>query len=90
LAKDALNAHPHVLKDSALSIGVSHLGHPAITIAVEPWTSVVHHGSAQGEINKATIERFRAAVQIESPPRLLSRSRKWCASSHSSVAPVAE
>ena len=58
--------HPHVLKDPPPAIGVSHLGRPAVTIAVEPWTKVVHYGSLQGELSKAIVERFRAA-QIEFP-----------------------
>jgi small conductance mechanosensitive channel len=61
--------HPHVLKDPAPSIGVSNLGHPAVTIAIEPWTTVVRYASAQGEINKAVIERFRdARIQFPSSP----------------------
>jgi small conductance mechanosensitive channel len=61
--------HPHVLKDPAPSIGVSNLGHPAVTIAIEPWTTVVRYASAQGEINKAIIERFRdARIQFPSSP----------------------
>ena len=59
-------SHSHVLKDPAAAIGVSRLGQPAITIAVEPWTKVVHYGSLQGELSKAIVERFRTA-QIEFP-----------------------
>jgi small conductance mechanosensitive channel len=66
---EAVVGHPHVLKDPAPSIGVSNLGHPAVTIAIEPWTTVVHCASAQGEINKAIIERFRdARIQFPSSP----------------------
>jgi small conductance mechanosensitive channel len=61
IIQEVVTSHPHVLKDPAPSIGVSNLGRPAITIAVEPWTAVVHFGSAQGEINKAILERFRDA-----------------------------
>lgn len=67
IVREVVAAHPHVLKDPASSIGVSNLGHPAVTIAVEPWTPVLHYASIQGELNKAIIERFRAA-QIEFPP----------------------
>jgi small conductance mechanosensitive channel len=66
IVQDIVANHPHVLKDPAPSIGVSHLGHPAVTIAIEPWTAVLHYSSTQGELNKAVIERFRAA-QIEFP-----------------------
>ena len=66
IIQDIITNHPHVLKDPAPSIGVGSLGHPAVTIAVEPWTAVSHYASAQGELNKAIIERFRA-TQIEFP-----------------------
>jgi len=66
---EVVTSHPHVLKDPAPSIGVSNLGRPAVTIAVEPWTQVVHYGSAKGEINKSIIERFRDAhIQFPSAP----------------------
>src|SRR5574341_937569 len=68
IIREVVAGHPHMLKDPAPSIGVSNLGHPAVTIAVEPWTPVVHYASAQGEINKAIIERFRdARIQFPSP-----------------------
>lgn len=66
IIREVIAGHPHILKEPAPSIGVSHLGHPAVTIAVEPWTAVIHYASAQGEVNKAILERFRAA-QIEFP-----------------------
>lgn len=66
IIRELIANHPHILKDPAPSIGVSNLGHPAVTIAIEPWTAVVHYGSACGELNKAIIERFRAA-HIEFP-----------------------
>lgn len=61
IVQEVLAAHPHVLKDPVPSVGISSLGHPAVTIAVEPWTPVAHYGSAHGEINKALVERFRSA-----------------------------
>ena len=66
MVQDILVNHPQVLKDPSPSIGVSNLGHPAITIAVEPWTKIAHYGSLQGELNKALLERFRSA-NIEFP-----------------------
>ncbi|MFO0705402.1 MAG: mechanosensitive ion channel family protein [Nitrospira sp.] len=63
---EIVTAHPHVLKDPAAPIGVSRLGHPAITIAIEPWTKVVHYGSLQAELSKAIVERLRSA-QVEFP-----------------------
>ena len=74
IVRDVVVTHPGVLKDPAPSIGVSNLGHPAITIAVEPWTSVAHYSATQGELNKAILERLRAA-QIEFPPSLLSAAQ---------------
>ncbi len=73
IIQDLIAGHPHVLKDPAPSIGVSHLGHPAVTIAIEPWTLVVHYAVLQGELNKAIIERFRAA-HIEFPAPLFTPS----------------
>ena len=66
IVQDIIANHPHILKDPVPSIGVSNLGHPAVTIAVEPWIAVLHYIATQGELNKAIIERFRAA-QIEFP-----------------------
>ena len=66
IIRDILASQPHILKDPPPSIGVSNLGHPAVTIAIEPWTAVPHYASSQGELNKAIIERFRAA-HIEFP-----------------------
>ncbi len=66
IIREVIANHPHILKDPAPCIGVSTLGHPAVTIAIEPWTAVIHYASAQGELNKAIIERFRAA-HIEFP-----------------------
>jgi small conductance mechanosensitive channel len=66
---EVLAHHAHVLKEPPPSIGVSRLGHPAITIAVEPWTPVVHYAAAQGDLNKAILERFRAA-DVEFPSAL--------------------
>jgi len=71
IVQDILTTHPHILKDPAPSIGVSTLGHPAVTIAVEPWTAVPHYLSTQGQINKAIIERFRAS-HIEFPTPVMT------------------
>lgn len=71
MVQDTLASHPHVLKDPAPAIGVSNLGRPAITIAVEPWTKVAHYASLQGELNKTILERFRAA-HVEFPVPIVS------------------
>ena len=67
IVQEIVGTHTHVLKEPQAAIGVSRLGQPAITIAIEPWTKVVHYGSLQGELSKAIVERFRGA-QIEFPP----------------------
>lgn len=67
IVHEVLAGHPKVLKDPPPSVGVSHLGRPAVTIAVEPWTAVAHYGTVLGELNKALLERLRAA-QIDFPP----------------------
>ena len=48
IIRDIVGSHAHVLKDPQAAIGVSRLGQPAITIAVEPWAKVVHYGPLQG------------------------------------------
>ena len=73
IVREIVEAHSHVLKDPQAAIGVSRLGQPAITIAVEPWTQVVHYGSLQGELSKAIVERFRAAqIEFPSPSQTVS------------------
>jgi hypothetical protein len=54
-------SHLRILKDPVRGNGGSNLGHPAVTIAIEPWTAVLHDSPTQEEINKAIIDRFRAA-----------------------------
>jgi small conductance mechanosensitive channel len=61
IVREVLAAHPEVLKDPAPSVGVSQLSHPAVTIAIEPWTSIAKYSATQGELNKAIIERLREA-----------------------------
>lgn len=73
IVHDILVNHPHVLKEPAPCLGVSNLGHPAVTIAVEPWTAVVHYASTQAEVNKAVIERFRAA-DVEFPAPVVAKT----------------
>ncbi|OQW65518.1 MAG: mechanosensitive ion channel protein MscS [Nitrospira sp. ST-bin4] len=71
IVRDAVAVHPHVLKDPAPSVGISRLGHPAVTIAIEPWIPVVRFNVTQGDLNKAILERLRDA-QIEFPSPLPS------------------
>ena len=74
IVREVVEAHPHVLKDPAPSIGVSCLEHPAVTIAAEPWTTVAQYSTTLGELNKAILERLREA-QIEFPSSLLSPAK---------------
>jgi small conductance mechanosensitive channel len=70
LVREILAHHPSVLKDPAATVSVSQLGDSSVTIAIEPWTSIVNYVTAQGELNQAIIERFRAAhIEIPFPQR---------------------
>jgi len=67
ITREVLHSHPKILKDPVPAVGISVLGQPAVTIAIQPWTTIADYGSTQGEINKAVVECFRAA-QIEFAP----------------------
>ena len=71
IIRDVIASHPHILKDPPPSSGVSKLGHSSVTIAIEPWTAVLHYASIQGELNKAILERFRTA-HIEFPAPVMT------------------
>ena len=64
--KEVLAENPRVLKNPVPSVGVSSLGEHAIVVSVEPWVKVIDYGDAQGELNQAIVERFRAK-NIELP-----------------------
>ncbi|MCC6140693.1 MAG: mechanosensitive ion channel family protein [Nitrospira sp.] len=71
IVREIVDSHVHVLKDPPAGVGVSQLGHPAITIAVSPWTQVAHYGSLQGELRKAIVERFcEAHIEFPSPVQI--------------------
>jgi len=70
IVREILNQNPGVLRDPAPAVGISQLGDSAITISVNPWTTVVDYLKVQGELNQAIIERFRAAhIEIPFPQR---------------------
>ena len=70
LVREVLAQNPRVLTDPAPVVGVSELGDSAITISINPWTSVADFVTVQGEVNRAVIERFRAArIEIPFPQR---------------------
>lgn len=66
IVTDLLAKNARVLKDPPPTVGASQLGDSAITISVQPWVRVSDYVVAQGELNQAIIERFRAA-QIAIP-----------------------
>lgn len=76
LVREILAQNSGVLADPAPAVGISQLGDSAITISIDPWTSVVNFVKVQGELNRAIVERFRAAhIEIPFPQhevRLLS------------------
>ena len=61
IAKDLLARNPRVLKEPMAAVGISQLGDSAITISIQPWVRISDYAEAQGELNQAIIERFRAA-----------------------------
>jgi small conductance mechanosensitive channel len=70
IIREILAQNPGILTDPAPAVGVSELGESAITISVDPWTTVVNFLKVQGEVNQAIIERFSAAhIEIPFPQR---------------------
>ena len=68
IVREILAQNAGVLTEPAPAIGISELGHSAITISIDPWVSVVNFGKVQGEVHQAIIERFRSArVEIPFP-----------------------
>jgi small conductance mechanosensitive channel len=67
---DVLGRNSHVLKDPAPVVRVSILSNSSINIAVKPWVNVPDYGPANGEVNKAVVEEFRArGISIPFPQR---------------------
>jgi small conductance mechanosensitive channel len=70
IVREILAQNPGVLRDPAPAVGISQLGDSAITISINPWSTVVDFARVQGELNQAIIERFRAAhIEIPFPQR---------------------
>ena len=68
LVREILTQNPSVLTNPAPAVGITQLGDSAITLSIDPWVSVVNFAKAQGELNQAILERFRAAhIQIPFP-----------------------
>ena len=74
---ETLRANGRVMSDPAPLIQVSVLADSSVNISVRPWTAVDDYIAAQGEINKAILEAFRASgIVIPFPQqevRLLQR-----------------
>jgi len=65
-----LRSNARVLRDPAPVITVSSLGDSSVNIAIKPWIAVPDYVAAQGEINKAILEAFRAQrIRIPLPQR---------------------
>lgn len=70
VVRELLARHPHVLKDPAPIVGIAGFGDSSVTIAIKPWVPVPQFAAAQAELNRAIIERFRAAeIDIPFPQR---------------------
>ncbi len=69
VAEEVVKANPRALTEPAPVIGVNKLADASIGIAVMPWVKVEDCGPAAAEINRAIVERFRAAgVVYPAPP----------------------
>ena len=67
---EVLSENARVLKDPVAVVRVSKLTDSCVAIAVSPWVAVPDYGSATGEINRAIVEKFRAAkIAIPFPQR---------------------
>jgi small conductance mechanosensitive channel len=58
---EAVKANPRVLADPAPVIGVSRLADASVTVAVKPWVAGDAAVAAAAEVNRAIVERLRAA-----------------------------
>jgi len=68
--QEVVDASPMVLKDPAPLIQIKVLADSSINIAVKPWVSVDDFGPANGDLNKAVLEIFRARhIVIPFPQR---------------------
>lgn len=57
----AVRSNPRVLVEPAAFIGVTTLANASIGIAIKPWVKVPDYWPAEAEINRAIVERMRAA-----------------------------
>jgi len=68
--RGVLASNPRVLNNPAFVLGTSSLADSSIIIAIKPWMNLEDFLPAQAEINKAVVEKLRAAgVTIPFPQR---------------------
>ena len=67
LISDVVSENPHVLKEPVAFIGVMTLTDSSIGIAVKPWVKAPDYAAVSSEINRAIIEKIRAAG-VDYPP----------------------
>lgn len=65
---EAVKSSPRTLPEPEPVIGVASLKADSIVIAVKPWVKVTDYVEAGGEINRAMVERIRAAG-VDYPPQ---------------------
>ena len=67
---EVLTANTKVVRDPAPVVRVTALADFSVNIAVRPWAQVTEAGVTASEVNRAILERFRAAgIQIPFPQR---------------------
>ena len=66
-ARAAVEADPRALREPAPVIAVAGLSGARVSLAVKPWVAVDHEVATSGDLNRAVLERIRAAG-IEVPP----------------------
>ena len=67
---EVLQANSKVVRDPEPVVRVAALADFSVNIAVRPWAQVTEAGIAASELNRAILERFRAAgIQIPFPQR---------------------
>jgi small conductance mechanosensitive channel len=60
-ARAAVEADPRALREPAPVIAVAGLSGARVTLAVKPWVAVDHEVATSGDLNRAVLERVRAA-----------------------------
>ena len=70
IVRGIVNENRRLLKDPPPVVGITVLADSAITIAVEPWVSVIDYLAAQAELYQAIVEQFRTRnIEIPFPQR---------------------